>query len=138
MKRFDILSACLWVVRVKRYQRKLAKDMNKLLFLLPLLAVTFGVVYAEPLETVDTEVIMDSDGSAAVKLDWNADDAAEKYEVGCVSCIPNVSEFTSDNGFVLGDVTTLPNSSNILLYVIAYDSTDEIIAAQQIIVDIGQ
>ena len=112
--------------------------MNKLLFLLPLLAVTFGMAYAEPLETVDTEVIMDGDGSAAVKLDWNADNAAEKYEIGCVSCIPNMSEFTYENGFVLKGVTALPNSSNVMLYVIAYDSAGEIITAKQIIVDIDQ
>ena len=112
--------------------------MNRLLFLLPLLAITFGVAYAEPLESVDTEVIMNSDGSTSVKLDWNTDDAAEKYEIGCVSCIPNVSEFTSDNGFVLDNVTALPNSSNVMLYIIAYDSVNEIIAAQQIIVDIDQ
>ena len=112
--------------------------MNKLLFLLPLLAVTFGMAYAEPLETIDSEVIVDDDGSTSVQLGWNNNDTAEKYEVGCVSCIPNVSEFTSDDLFVLNDVTTLPNSSNVLLFVIAYDSDDEIIGAKQIIVDISQ
>ena len=112
--------------------------MDKLLFLLPLLAITFGMAYAEPLETVDTEIVMDGDGSASVKLDWNADTAVEKYEVGCVSCIPNISEFTSDDSFVLDNVTALPNSSKVMLYVIAYDSGDEIITAKQIIVNIDK
>ena len=112
--------------------------MNKLLFLLPLLAVTFGMAYAEPLETLETEVTSEGDESATVKLTWNTDVTVEKYEVGCVSCIPNTSEYSSDTEFVLNDVTALPNSSNALLYVIAYDSSEKIITAKQIIVDIYQ
>ena len=122
----------------KSYERKSDKVMNKLLFLLPLLAVTFGTVYAEPLETVDSEIIVDGDGSVAIQLDWNSDETVEKYEIGCVSCTPNISEFTLDDWFVLDDVTAFPNSTNVMLYLIAFDSADEIIAAKQLIVDIDQ
>ena len=112
--------------------------MNKLLFLLPLLAIASGTVHAEPLEAVDSGILVDGGGSVMIELDWNPDETVEKYEVGCVSCTPNISEFTSNDWFVLDDVTAFPNSSNVMLYLIAFDSTDEIIAAKQIIVDIDQ
>ena len=110
--------------------------MNRIFLLIPLLVFGVGMAYAEPLEDVLTSVSDYDDNSATVRLDWNHDAMAKKYEVGCVSCIPNVVKFTTGDSFTLTNVTVLPNSSTAMLYIIAYDSDDEIINARQILVDI--
>ena len=110
----------------------------KSLLLLPLLVVVLGVnfAYAEPLENIQTSVI-DFDGTAAsIQITWNYDPTVAQYEVGCVSCVPNLSELTAENNISLNNITPFPNSTNVLLYVISYDSENEIINAKQIIIEL--
>lgn len=106
--------------------------------MIPALLLVFGMGYAhaEPLE--DTSVtILDYDGiSATVKIEWNPDESVTKYKIGCVSCMPNTLEITSENNIILNDVTPFPNTPKAMLYMIAYDSNDEIINAKQIFVSL--
>ena len=111
--------------------------MNRLLFLLPLLfGVGVGTAFATPLESVNTEIIEFDDNSASIQISWNQDDSVSQYEVGCVSCSPNFSETTNENSIVLRNVTSIGSNSVILLYVVAYDSEDEIMNAEQIFVEV--
>jgi len=112
--------------------------MNKFLFLIPLL-LSIGVnsAYAEPLEKVMVEILEFNDNSATVQISWNQDDAVFQYEIGCVSCSPNISEVTTENSIILNDVTSIGDKSVALLYVISYDSNDEIINAEQIFVELN-
>ena len=96
-----------------------------------------GLAYAEPLESVDVTVIEYEDGQASIQVDWNFDENALKYEIGCVSCMPNTSKFVSSDGVVLNQVTSFPNSSSAMLYLIAYDSQDEILNAKQLLIDLS-
>ena len=111
----------------------------RIIALLGLLAVT-GITslgtpaFAEPLEEITTLVSNFDDASSSVTISWNHDDRAASYKVGCVSCNPNISESTTDNSIELHNVTPFPNSSSAMLYVIAYDSENEIIAAKQLII----
>ena len=93
-----------------------------------------GYAYAEPL--YDTSVtVLNYDGiSATLEIEWNPDEAVAKYELGCVSCMPNISEITQGNSIILDGVTRFPNTPNAMLYMIAYDSNDKIISAKQIMV----
>ena len=110
--------------------------MNKLLLMIPLLAMGVGMAYAEPLERVDT-VILDYDGDvASVQISWTSDESAKKYEIGCVSCSPNTKFTIIENDFVMKDVSPFPNTSKALLYIIAFDSDDEMINAKQIMIDL--
>ena len=112
--------------------------MNKAILLLPVLVFSLGIAYAEHLDDIEV-LVLDYDGnSATIQLDWNPDETIQKYEIGCVSCIPNVIEFTTEDNFTMTNVTAFPNNSNAMLYIIAYDSNDEIINAKQILVDISQ
>ncbi len=112
---------------------------NKILFLIPLvLFAGMGLAYAEPLADIDVEVLSSNDDSATVKLSWNSDQAAAKYEIGCVSCSPNTEKSTIGDGITLNNVTPFPNSSDAMLYVITYDSENKIISAKQLIVDLSQ
>ena len=95
-----------------------------------------SLAYAEPLEDIQTSVLDYDGNSATVLLDWNGDETIEKYEVGCVSCIPNIVQYTTNNDLTLDDVTAFPNTSNAMLYIISYDTNDEIINAKQILVNI--
>ena len=92
--------------------------------------------FAEPLEEVSTIVSSYDKTSASITISWNHDDSATGYKVGCVSCNPNTSEITEDISVELHGVTPFPNSSLAMLYVIAYDSEDKIIAAEQLIISL--
>jgi len=113
--------------------------MNGFILTMPIFLVVLGIgyAYAEPL-SVNVEIIEYADDSATVKMTWNDDPSVFKYEIGCVSCSPNVSEISMDNNITLNDVSTFPNTSNALLYVIAYDSEDEIVDAKQILIDVTE
>ncbi len=112
--------------------------MNKFLFLIPLLlSIGISSAYAEPLEKVIIEILEFNDNSATVQISWNQDDAVFQYEIGCVSCSPNISEVTTENSIILNDVTLIGDKSVALLYVISYDSNDEIINAEQIFVELN-
>ncbi len=94
--------------------------------------------FAEPLEEV-TASVSDYDGaSATVTISWNHDGAAASHLAGCVSCSPHVSESTAGDGIELRGVTPFPNSQLAMLYVIAYDSGGEIVAAKQLIIGLGE
>lgn len=110
--------------------------MSKILLVIPLFIIGIGAAYAEPLENIETSVLEYENGYAMIQLSWNNDESAKKYEVGCVSCIPNLSEFTSNSTLTVKNVASLPSSSNAILYLLAYDSNDEILKAKQIIVNI--
>ena len=99
------------------------------------LITSLNSVYAQPLNDISTVILESEDSGASVQLTWNNDDAVSNYEVGCVSCIPNFSESTVYNKIVLQNVTSI-ESGLAILYVIAYDSDDEIIVAKQILVDL--
>jgi len=101
-----------------------------------LLAFGMGYAYAEPLD--DTSVtVLNYDGiSATVKIEWNPDESVTEYKIGCVSCMPNTLEITDESNITLDNVTPFPNTSKAMLYMIAYDSNDEIINAKQIFVSL--
>ena len=95
---------------------------------------SFDSVYAQPLEEVNVDVLEFDGTFAIVEISWN-DNGASYYESGCVSCMPNLSDTTTDNSLILNNVTSLAGG-NTLLYVIAYDDTDEIISAKQIMIQL--
>ena len=95
----------------------------------------FDVVYAQPLQEVNVDVLEFDGTSATVEMSWN-DNGASYYEVGCVSCMPNLSNDTIYNSIILYDVTPL-TGGNAMLYVIAYDDSDEIISAKQVVVKLS-
>ncbi len=94
--------------------------------------------FAESLDNIRTSVSNYDGNSATVKITWNHDDQATNYKIGCVSCSPNTEKFTTGNSITLNNVTPFPNSSNAMLYVIAYDSENKIISAKQLIVNLNQ
>ena len=95
-----------------------------------------GLVYAQPLEFIDATVISYEDNQATVKINWNSDPNIANYEIGCVSCMPNFSNYVETESITLSNVTPLPNTHYALLYLIALDSNGEIITAKQIIIDL--
>ena len=116
--------------------------MKSLAFLV-LLILAVGIistnqVFAESLDTVGTSVSKYNGDSATVKITWNHDDSAKKYKVGCVSCTPNIVKFTTSDSMTIYNVTPFPNGSYALLYVISYDSQNNIITAKQLIVNLNQ
>ncbi len=111
--------------------------------LLTLLILTVGVIsineaFAEPLENVRTFVSNYDGNSATVKISWNGDNSSRDYAVGCVSCTPNIVESTTGNSVTIYNVTPFPNGSFALLYVISYDSENNIITAKQLVVNLKQ
>jgi len=110
--------------------------MNKFLFLVPLLFVV-GVshIYAEPLDLISTEILEFNDNTTTIQVSWNQDTTISQYEIGCVSCSPNISKTTTENSIVLGDLTSIGEKSIIMLYIIAYNSENEIIHAKQIFME---
>jgi hypothetical protein len=52
--------------------------------------------------------------------------------------MPNISEFSLEDSINLDGVTPFPNSSNAMLYLIAYNLQDQIIDARQFLVDLTQ
>ena len=112
--------------------------MRGLFLLLPLIVFGMGMAYAEPLEEIQTSVIEFSNNTATVQIAWNEDDSVASYQIGCVSCFPNISESTTENSIVLENVTPFPNGSIAVLYGLAYDVENNIVAAKQIFVDLIQ
>jgi len=115
----------------------------KVIALLGLLVLFSGLLFsnqafAEPLDSVRTSVSNYNGDSATVKINWNNDSSAKNYKIGCVSCTPNIVNFTSADGITLNNVTPFPNGSYAMLYVISYDSQNNIISAKQLIVNLNQ
>ena len=105
---------------------------------MPLLVFGVSIAYAQPMENIQTQVLSYDGNAATIQLDWSHDKRVQNYEIGCVSCIPNVVEFSFDASFIMDGVTAFPNSSDAMLYLIAYDENNEIINAKQILVDIRE
>ena len=95
-----------------------------------------GLAYAQPLESIDATVVTYENNQAIVEITWNHDPNITSYEIGCVSCMPNLSNFVDAESITLSNVTPLPNTHQALLYLIALDSDNEIITAKQIIIDL--
>ena len=116
--------------------------MNKgIFFALPALLFTVGLMqysYAETFDGLSASVLGYDGNSAQIQLVWNSDESTSKYSVGCVSCMPNVVQSTTASDIIIENVTPFPNSSNAMLYVIAYDSDDELIKATQIILNLEE
>ena len=91
-----------------------------------------GISYAEPLEKIDTEIIDVTETTASIRIAWNHDGSVLKYDVGCVSCLPNTKQSTTSDFAVLNNVSTL-NDGTAIMYVLAYNSANEIITAKQIV-----
>ena len=109
-----------------------------LLFLIPfVLFGSTGLAYAQPLADIEVDILDYTNDTATAKISWNADQAATKYEIGCVSCSPNITKHTTGNDFTLSNITVFPNTSFAMLYILAYDSENELINAKQIILDLG-
>ncbi len=108
--------------------------------MIPGLLLVFGMsfAHAEPLDNTTVSVVNYDGNSANIKITWNQDKSMAKYEIGCVSCMPNISKFTIEDEIIIEHVTPFPNTSNALLYLIAYDSQGEIIRAKQILVNLEQ
>ncbi len=94
--------------------------------------------FAESLDNIRILVSNYDGNSATVKITWNHDDKATNYKIGCVSCNPNTEKFTTGDSITFNNVTPFPNSSTAMLYMITYDSENEIITAKQLIVDLSQ
>ncbi len=94
--------------------------------------------FAEPLGNIQISVLNYDDNSATVQITWNHDDKATNYKIGCVSCNPNTEKFTTGDSITFTNVTPFPNSSTAMLYVITYDSENEIITAKQLIINLNQ
>lgn len=112
--------------------------MKILVFLLPFLAIGMSLAHAEPLENIQTTVLDYSNGTATVQINWDVDQSVSSYQIGCVSCFPNIINSTTKNSIVVSNVTPFPNGSIAMLYGIAYDLENQIIAAKQIIVNLTQ
>ena len=107
---------------------------------IPVLLFAFGIglAYAEPLDETSVTILNLDETSATVEMIWNQNEAVAKYGIGCVSCMPNITEFTTQNSIILNDITPFPNTTNAMLYIIAYDVDGEIIHAKQLLVSIEQ
>ena len=112
--------------------------MRKIIFLLPLFVLSMGMVYAEPLDNIQTSVLDYTDNTATVQITWNADEDVSSYQIGCVSCFPNIVESTSENSITIHNVTPFPNGSMAVLYALAYDSENNLISAKQIFINLAQ
>ncbi|MDH3610639.1 MAG: hypothetical protein OEM79_02630 [Nitrosopumilus sp.] len=108
--------------------------MRNLVFLLPLLVFGVGIAYAEPLDNLQSSVLDYSNSTATVQITWDADDDATFYKIGCVSCFPNTVESTSEHSLTISNVTPFPNGSMAMLYGLAYDIENNLIAAKQILI----
>lgn len=110
--------------------------MRGLLVILPLIVFGMGLAYAEPFSEIQTYVLDYSNNTATVQLSWNDEPSVSSYQIGCVSCFPNTVESTTENSLVIEDVTPFPNGSIAVLYGIAYDIENNIVAAKQIFVNL--
>ena len=113
--------------------------MNKLLFLAPVLLSILAVnpAFAESVNDVIITVVGYDGTSATIEATWNSDDIAT-FELGCVSCMPNFSETTSTSNLSLEGVTSLPNNSNAVLYLLGFDMDGELVHAEQILINLEQ
>lgn len=89
--------------------------------------------YAAPLDKVTAVITDASDVIVTIQFSWNEDETVAYYEVGCVSCQPNIRETTIENFVTLRGVTLLANGS-VLLYVLAYDEGDTYMEVKQILI----
>ena len=112
--------------------------MRNLVFLLPLFVFGIGTAHAEPLENLQTSVLDYTNNTATVQITWNADETASSYQIGCVSCFPNIVESTSGTSISIRNVTPFPNGSMAMLYGLAYDIENNLIAAKQILINLDQ
>ncbi len=110
--------------------------MRGLLVILPLIVFGMGLAYAEPFSEIQTSVLDYANNTATVQLSWNDEPSVSSYQIGCVSCFPNIVESTTENSLVIEDVTPFPNGSIAVLYGIAYDIENNIVAAKQIFVNL--
>ena len=112
--------------------------MYRFLGLIPLFFIAgMGFAYAEPLDNIRTEVLEFDGNSATIEISWNQEELVSEYEIGCVSCSPNISETTTEDSIILGNLTSIGENSAVLLYLIAYDSENEIVNAEQIFVELN-
>ena len=113
--------------------------MNKSVFLIPVLLSILGInpAFAESVDDVIITVIDYDGNSATIEAIWTSDDIAT-FELGCVSCIPNFSKTTSTSSLSLEGVTSLPNNSNAVLYLLGFDMDEELVHAEQILVNLEQ
>lgn len=112
--------------------------MRKLVFLIPLFVLGMGMAYAEPLETLQTSVLDYTNDTATVQITWNADENTSLYKIGCVSCFPNTVASTTENSITVSNITPFPNGSFAMLYGLAYDIENNLIAAKQILINLVQ
>ena len=116
--------------------------MNKgIFFALPVLLFTVGMMqysYAEPFDGMNATVLGFDENSAQIQLVWNSDETVSNYTVGCVSCMPNIVQSTTESNVIVENVTAFPNSSIAMLYVIAYDVENEVLNAKQIILNLTE
>ncbi|MDH3385117.1 MAG: hypothetical protein OEL77_03775 [Nitrosopumilus sp.] len=105
--------------------------------MIPLLLVSVGMAYAEPLENVQTSVLDFTNNTATVQITWDADEETSSYKIGCVSCFPNTVKSVTENSVIIGNVTSLPNSSIAMLYGLAYDLENNLLTAVQIFVNLA-
>jgi len=94
--------------------------------------------FAESLDNIRILVSNYDGNSATVQITWNHNDEATNYKIGCVSCNPNTEKFTTGDSIKFNNVTPFPNGSFAMLYVITYDSQNEIISVKQLIVNLNQ
>jgi hypothetical protein len=92
---------------------------------------------AEPLENIQTSVLNYTNNTATVQITWDADDEVSSYKIGCVSCFPNTVKSISENNVIIGNVTSLPNSSIAILYGLSYDLENHLLNAVQIFVNLA-
>ena len=114
---------------------------NGILFAISALLFTVGMIqysYAEPFDDMTATVLGYDGSSAQVQLSWNSDDSSSSYNVGCVSCMPNIVQTTIESNITIENVTPFPNSSNAMLYVIAYNAENEVLNAKQIIINLTE
>ena len=119
---------------------KIGMSFRFLFFTIAMLIViiivpNFDTVHAQPLQEVNVDVLEFDGTFAIVEISWN-DNGASYYEAGCVRCMPNLSDATTENSLILNNVTSFAGG-NTLLYVIAYDDADEIISAEQIMIQLS-
>jgi hypothetical protein len=97
-----------------------------------------GYSYAEPFDTLEASVLEYDGDSAVIQLTWHVNESVSHYDVGCVSCMPNVVQSTISPNIILEGVTPFTNSSTVMLYVLAYNTENEVIQAKQIILNLEQ
>ncbi len=112
--------------------------MKLLLCLIVLLSsLVIGSAHAQqPLDDVSA-VIINTDGNiVTIQFSWNHDDTVSHYEVGCVSCQPNIKQTTTNDSVTLDGVTLLHDGS-VLLYILAYNEGDTHIQVKQILLNLA-